>query len=439
MPRKLHLVLTVLATFSAISFAKEIKFLTELSSGINGDRFGAKVINAGDVNNDGFGDMLICADGSYTSTNYAGKVSLYLGGTNFSGKPAIEYIGEGTEDHFGINATTLGDINGDGFSDFAISADKNNENGNDAGKVYIYFGAKQLPAKPSATLKGERANEWFGTSISGGHDLNGDGKPDFIIGAPYAGKKFSGTVYVYFGGTDITVPALTLTGENAGDAFGYEVCSLGDVTGDGIGDFAVSALYANVGSEQGAGVLYVFAGGNIISKKPVITVPGKVAREQIGYNIAAVGDITADGVNDILVGAPGGGSGALGAAYVFAGGTLRAEPVASFFGAHQNSLFGMSVASAGDVTGDGINDFMIGAPYTDAGSYHAGKVEFFAGGKTLSVKEAFKLQGIGEENQCGYSLGFVPNFFGKNSPLYSITWAGAGSGNIGKSRVVIYK
>jgi hypothetical protein len=152
MPRKLHLVLTVLATFSAISFAKEIKFLTELSSGANGDRFGAKVISAGDVNNDGYSDMLICADGSYTSANYPGKVHCIWRFQLF-GQAAIEYVGEGTDDHFGVNATTLGDINGDGFADFAICADKNNENGNDAGKVYIYFGAKQLPAKPSATLK----------------------------------------------------------------------------------------------------------------------------------------------------------------------------------------------------------------------------------------------------------------------------------------------
>ncbi|RKZ30737.1 hypothetical protein DRQ33_07655 [bacterium] len=398
------------------------------------------MVSAGDINGDGFNDLLICAEGSYTSKNYPGKVYIYLGGNRIPDKPDLVLTGENNGDHFGVSATTLGDINGDGYDDFAIGANKNDENETDAGKVYIYYGGDELDSEPDITLTGERANDWFGTAIAGGYDFNSDGKLDFLIGAPYAGRKYAGMIYLYLGGEDFSKPALTIQGENSGDSYGTEVSGLNDVTNDGIADFCVSSVYADVENVNDAGIVYLYAGGNVISKKPVVKFMGTVSREQMGYQICNPGDVTGDKIPDILIGAPGGGPGGIGIAYLFAGGTsVRNEPIKKYLGSHRNSMFGISVSSAGDFNGDGINDIFIGAPYTDAGHYHAGRVEFYAGGENPSLEPIYHLNGASEENQCGYSVLFIPGFFGRNDPLYAITWAGPGSGNIDISEVMLYR
>jgi len=431
--------LTVLMLFGII-FAKDIRYVGELATGVKGDKFGAKVVFIGDVNGDKFDDMLVCAEGSYTTQEYPGKVYLYLGSKSLPKEPSLELSGEASGDHFGVSATALGDINGDGFDDFAIGADKNDEAGTDAGKVYIYYGGKDLDSEPDIVLTGNRANDWFGASIGGGHDLNGDAKLDVLIGAPYAGRKYSGSVYLYLGGDDFSKPALTLTGEDSGDSYGYEISSLGDVTGDSIGDFAVSAVYADVSQITDAGIVYIYSGGSVISKKETAILKGRVSREQMGFRVLSPGDFTGDGIDDILIGAPGGGSGGIGAAYIFAGGSIiRTEPLKIFYGTHKNSMFGMGVSSAGDFTGDGITDIMVGAPYTDAGNYHTGRVEFYRGGKTSNIDETYHLNGAKEEDQCGFCLAYIPDFFGANDPLFAITWVGPGSGNLGISKVMIYR
>ncbi len=423
-----------------IGFGRELAYVATLETGVEGDRFGVTVVALGDVNGDGYGDMLICAEGSYVLRDYPGKAYLYLGGPRFAGEAAVVFSGEAPGDHFGASATALGDINGDGFGDFAIGADKNDEGGTDAGKVYIFFGGKKIDTKPDLVIVGGRANDWFGSALAGGDDINGDGKPDLLVGAPYGGKKYAGTVSIFLGGFGFEEPALVLSGEDAGDSYGARVAMLGDVTADGIADFAVSAVYADAGDVNDAGCVYVYAGGNVISQKPVAKLSGSVPREQMGFSVCGPGDITGDGVGDILVGAPGGGPAGMGAVYVFAGGqVLRPEPFKRFLGQHQNDLFGLSVSGAGDLNADRIADFFVGAPYTDAGHYHAGRVEFYAGGKEMSIKDLYHTNGTAEESQYGYCVAYIPDFFGRGKGLYVITSAGRGSGNAGKTKVLVYR
>ncbi len=420
--------------------ARELKYISVIESVLDGDRMGADVVSVGDVNGDGYTDMLVCAEGSYSTADYPGKAYLYLGGISFNEEPTLVLTGEKPADHFGVSATGLGDINGDGFDDFAVAADRNDEAGTDAGKVYIYLGGKTLDGEADIVLFGARSNNWFGNSISGGQDVNNDGVPDLLVGAPYGGRKYGGVVNLYLGGKDWKTPALVLSGETAGDSYGSEVRMLGDVNGDGVSDFAVSAVYASTESANHSGIVYIYAGGSVVSSNPIAKLTGKLPREQLGYSICSQIDITGDGVNDIVVGAPGGGPGGMGAAYVFSGGqVVRNEPALKYFGQHRNDLFGISISPAGDFNGDGFTDVMIGAPYTDAGSYHAGRVEIYPGGKNASNERIFHLNGSTEEDQCGFNVSYIPGFFGKGKGLYAITCAGAGSGNIGKSRILLYR
>ncbi|MCD6418200.1 FG-GAP repeat protein [bacterium] len=424
----------------SLSVSADLKYLATLESSIEGDRLGASIVPAGDVNGDGYMDMLVCAEGSYSTSDYSGRVYLYLGGKKLVAKPELELSGEHPGDHFGASATALGDINQDGYDDFAISADRNDEAGTDAGKVYIYFGGKTVDDTADAVILGDRANNWFGSSISGGGDLNGDGKPDLLIGAPYGGRKYGGAVYLYLGDGEWKKPALVLVGENAGDSYGSKVAILGDVNGDKISDFAVSAVYADVENVSDAGIVYIYLGGSVISQKAAVMLKGNLPREQMGYNVCSPGDVTGDGVADILVGAPGGGPGGRGAAYLFSGGqVVRPEPMRKYIGHHQNDLFGIAISGAGDFNGDGIRDIIIGTPYMDAGHYHAGRIEIYPGGAKASTEKIYHINGTKEENQCGYTVAYIPDFLGKGKGIYAITCAGKGSGNVGKSRVLIYK
>ncbi len=407
---------------------------------ITGDKFGIKVAPAGDINKDGYNDLIICADGKFSEDpKYTGKVYVYLGGRKLIENPALILSGEKGGDHFGSSAHGTGDINEDGYDDFAVGADNSNSIAVDAGRVYIFYGGRTLDTIPDIVLDGNKSNEWFGASLTGGMDINGDGKPDFVIGAPYGGKGSTGAAYVYLGGMGYDKPSLTLYGEKPVDAYGVEVNMLGDLNEDKIAEFSVSAIYYDVGDVKDAGRVYIYKGGSIISKTPFVTYDGKVNGEHLGYSVYSTGDITDDGFNDVIVGGPGGGPGGLGNTYLFAGGeVLRPDFVKRYMGNSVNDLFGNSVSNAGDINGDGINDIMIGAPYTDVGAYHTGKVSFYAGGTDKSISEIYFITGAKENSQCGYYITLIEGFFGKGKDAYVVSSAGPGSGREGKGYVQIY-
>jgi len=153
-------------------------------------------------------------------------------------------------DRFGISVASAGDVNGDGFADVIVGAWANDAGGADAGRAYVYFGGPAADATPDLALTGAAANDSFGYSVASAGDVNGDGFADLLVGAygSDAGGADAGRAYVYFGGpaADAT-PDLTLTGAAANDVFGYSAASAGDVNGDGFDDIMVGAFLSDAG------------------------------------------------------------------------------------------------------------------------------------------------------------------------------------------------
>jgi len=438
MSKSFKLIYLAILILAVAAFARRGLELTNTLAGkVEGDRYGTRVASAGDVNADGYMDMLVAAPGSYQSQNYSGKVYLYLGGKEPK-EADLVLDGESSGDRFGISMTRLGDINGDGYGDFAIGADKNDEGGVDAGKVYIYFGGKEIDKTPDITMVGERANDWFGTCIAGGEDFNGDNVADFLVGASYGGKNYTGIVYVFLGGDNITRPAVKIDGEDSGDSFGERIVTLGDIDGDGISDFAVSSYYHNSAGQKNSGRVYIYRGGSVISTKPWHTIDGSRPQANFGFSIACAGDINADGTNDIIVGAPGDGPENEGVVYLYLGGPVVRDPVATFYGEHPKDLYGYVVCGAGDINSDSFDDIFIGSPFADVGDYRSGRVEIFHGGKEIDTINDFHINGNDADSQCGTSLCCIPKFLVRRTPIYAVSAPGP-LGNGRTSFLYIYK
>ncbi|MFN8465280.1 MAG: FG-GAP-like repeat-containing protein [Caldilineaceae bacterium] len=354
--------------------------------------FGMSVAGAGDVNGDGYSDIIV---GAYRADNNKGKAYVFHGSasgvTGAAATPAWSTSGEQESDAFGGTVASAGDVNGDGYSDVVVGAPDYAIN--NTGKVYVFYGSTSgvsgTAPSPAWSVVGANANDTFGRSAAGAGDVNSDGYGDLIVGAPYYANNDTGKVYVFHGsagGLTGTAgsPAWSAEGENASDLFGWSVAGTGDVNGDGYGDIIGGAQAAN-GS---TGRVYVFHGSAIgvsgTAAHPAWNAGGEAAGSGFGVTVAGAGDMNGDGYGDIVV-----GSGALpwetnsaGKLYVFHGGAngitgTGAGPAWSAVGEGTSSRFGNSVASAGDVNGDGYGDIVVGAPTTNGGR---GKVYVFHGG-----------------------------------------------------------
>ncbi|MBN2541311.1 FG-GAP repeat protein [bacterium] len=404
------------------------------------DKYGTIMSDAGDINGDGYNDLLVGAPGSNYTKDFPGRVYVYLGGRKLKKEPDFVIDGTHAGENFGGALASLGDINGDGFGDFAVGAPKNDDVSMDAGKVYVFYGAKTFDTTPDVTLEGERANDWFGVSIDGGKDINGDGKPDFIVGASYGGDKYGGAAYIYLPGIDITKPALVLSGEGIGDCFGNPVALLGDVNNDGYVDFGVGACFNSTEEMKNFGRAYIYKGGNVIKKEPWLVVSGKREQEWLGYAMTGLGDVNGDEFDDFIIGAPHGGEKEEGQALLFIGGhVLRDTPAAVFSGRIAKDLMGHAVTYIGDLNKDDFNDIAISSPYNDTGELRSGRVDFYYGGTEVGLNSDMHIIGDKQGAQGGYSLRMVDSFFGKGENGFFMSVPGSGKVEEGVCRIFVYK
>ena len=235
------------------------------------DYAGYTVSGAGDVNGDGFDDLLIGAYVDDDSGVNAGQTYLILGkasgwamDTDLSAADA-SFRGEDSSDYSGIALSGAGDVNGDGFDDIIIGAYGDDDGGSYAGQTYLILGKASGWAMDTdlsaadASFWGEDSSDYSGWAVSGAGDVNGDGFDDILIGA-YAdedGGSFAGQVYLILGkatgwamDTDLSAASASFWGEDGSDYSGYAVSGAGDVNGDGYDDFIIGAY----GDDDGGGM-----------------------------------------------------------------------------------------------------------------------------------------------------------------------------------------
>ena len=361
-----------------------------------GANLGASVSGLGDINGDGYADLIVGAN-NYNVSNSEGIARVIYGGANMGSTPtsAFTLLG-GYYGALGQSVSGIGDFNGDGINDMIAGAPGADSS---AGAAYIVYGSSNLTstiqvgnssypmeASTGFYLSGAAASaEKAGYSVSGAGDVNGDGLADVVVGA-YNALSGKGAAYVIFGTTTSTSGALadrvTAGGGfridgGTGQGLGYQVSSAGDVNGDGLGDVIVStnstnadfsAAYVVFGKASTTSVTV----SNLNASQGFSILGGSAASYIRG--VSSAGDMNGDGLSDLIVGAKNGDT------YVVYGkssGTsvnLSSATIATSTGFKIDSRFyddaygGLntqlieSVSSAGDINGDGLSDLIIGIP-----------------------------------------------------------------------------
>ena len=385
----------------------------------NSDQFGTSVASLGDLDGDGIGDLAVGTWNDDDGGSYRGAVwivFLNTDGTAKSQQKISDTQGGFTGmlddgDVFGVAVASLGDLDGDGVGDLAVGARGDDDGGSAHGAVWILFldtdGTVKSHQKISDTkggFTGALGNiAQFGTSVASLGDLDDDGVDDLAVGAPPARRRGSniGNVWVLFLNPDGTVKAHQKISESEGgftgnldddDDFGRSVALLGDLDGDGVGDLAVGANGDDDGGFNRGAVwmLFLNTDGTVKSHQKISDTEGGFTgmldnSDWFGKAVGGLGDLDGDGLTDLAVGAHldddgGADRGAAWILFLNTDGTVKShQKISDTEGGFTGTLddedrFGTSVASLGDLDGDGVGDLAVGARNDDDGGPDRGAV-----------------------------------------------------------------
>lgn len=406
----------VLSAVCITASAAESKQYYRFDGALTEDRLGVAVGMLGDINGDGYTDILVGARyADVGSSTDAGSVSIFSGA---DGSELIHLNGEGAGDWFGVAVTGTGDLNEDGKPEFIVGAQfAKNGSGLQTGGAYVYSG---LHGALMYRLFGDRSDGRFGVSVAGGQDIDGDGKPDFVVGA-----YTEGAAYVYSGVNGALIAKLL--GAN-GSWFGFAVALLPDVNGDGRGEIVVGA------PQSGTGSVFVYSGMN---RTLLYTLNGEKTGDWFGFSVAAANDLNGDQKSELLVGAreasPLGRTNA-GSVYEYEG--KNGALIRRLDGVNMREAFGTSVSAVGDVNRDGTNDFVVGSRFAlNSAGQPVGTALIYSGADGSQI---VKVNGEADQDWFGGSVAAVGDVNGDGWPEWSVGAAGGdpgGRSNAGKAYV----
>ena len=375
-----------------------------------------------------------------------------LDGTN-----GYRLIADGGTGYAGYSVSVAGDFNGDGIEDLVVGAPQTGAASFNRGAAFVVFGTTDVQTNDTLSnladgirgfsAGGETLYDFAGVSVSGAGDVNGDGLDDILVGAIGDDDTASGAgaAYLIFG-TNSPTAAINLisvggasgfkvTGEVGGDQAGSTVSSAGDVNGDGIDDFIVTAERESTNAYQSGAAYVVFGSASATNDFNLSSVGagvdgfkilGEAGFDRAGTALSAAGDVNGDGIDDIIVASPDTDANGAndGAAYVIFGATdlgaaqIDLSSVRSgasgfrIFGEAVGDNAGYSVSSAGDVNGDGLADLIVSAP-NNSGQAGAAYVIFGAAGLGSSeidlsdvggAVSGFKINGAVAAGRSGVSV-----------------------------------
>jgi FG-GAP repeat/Secretion system C-terminal sorting domain/FG-GAP-like repeat len=410
--------------------------------------FGISVSSAGDVNGDGFSDVIIGAFNYDDGVNAnEGRVFVYHGSAaGLSASPnSTPDDADQASALFGISVASAGDVNADGYSDVIIGANSYDDGANaNEGRAFVYHGsATGLSAAPNSIPDdANQAQVFFGCAVSSAGDVNGDGFSDVIIGANAYDDGVNndeGRAFVYHG----SLTGLSATPDNtpddanqAGANFGIDVSCAGDVNGDGFSDVIIGAYLYNDGAVTDEGRAFVYHGSATGLSATPDNVPddANLANAIFGHSVASAGDINGDGYADVIIGASGYDDGANtseGRAFVYHGSAtgLAAAPNSTADFANQGfAAFGVSVAGAGDINGDGYSDLVIGANLYDGGTLNEGGAFVYMGNElTANRRNNLRLYNTDLSTPLNSSNFILGNF---GAGLYAKSFLGRSKGKL---------
>ncbi|MEI6421798.1 MAG: FG-GAP-like repeat-containing protein [Lentisphaerota bacterium] len=292
-------------------------------------------VASGDVNGDGYDDVIVPAQFYINGETNEGKVFLYYGSpTGISLTPGWSAEGNQINMKLGAAVAFAGDVNGDGYGDVLVATA--------IGKIFLYYGsASGLSASPVWTLN-------YGYSIACAGDVNKDGYDDVIIGD---NNTANGTVYVFHGSPTglSSTPNWTVNGEQVGSWFGHQVASAGDVNGDGYDDVITYARYYN-NTYTSAGKVYVYHGSATgLSATPAWIKEGTADYDKLGWTVSSAGDINKDGYGDVAI------TTKPGKVYVYNGSASGLSASRSW----SATMSSWPSTSFGDINKDGYSDLVV--------------------------------------------------------------------------------
>ena len=386
-----------------------------------GSGFGWSVDSAGDVDGDGFSDVVVGAPYSDVPYGNCGQVSVFLGSASGVSTSPVLTGSHNSGSQMGKAVAGVGDLDGDGYAEVAAGAP------NSGGLVRIYAGGPSGPTF-SVNLTPASTSYYFGYSLARAGDVNGDGYGDLLVGAEGGPYSNIGAAHVYPGSASglVTTQAWGVLGDSSNDHLGTSVDGAGDVNGDGFADVLIGAPgWEASTSEPEEGGAFLFLGGpdRTSTYSPGDadwSVQGDQDYAEMGTAVAGAGDVNGDGLADVLVGAQGYED----SIYREGGAWLHYGAMAMPADSHDTLLdgddyddhLGTSVASAGDINGDGYDDLVVGVPDHDYNWTDEGEVRLYLGGAagiddtvdwswesdTAGARAGIAVAGAGDVNGDGF-------------------------------------